>query len=683
VKRTRADLGLSVVVVVFNIPREAPRTLRSLSVAYQRGIRADDYEVIVVDNGSTPAVARADVEAFGPNFRLIRMELSRPSPAAAINRGLAEARGRVIGVVIDGARLATPGLLRFAMHGARFSKRAVVGTVGWYLGFDLQRRQMEVPGHDQAGEDALLESIAWPADGYRLFEIATMDEPSREGWFDQLGESNALFMRRGAWRQLGGYDERFDLPGGGLACADVYRRALELPDAQPVVLLGEGTFHQFHGGMATNARREVERARLNQWSEQYQAIRGKAYRHPQAPPPVYVGTVPRPVLRHFTWAAIQALNHGRSDRQSTLDRQLWGPSAAAPPTPAVAPLVELARMELRAGRVDGAVAVARVIRQREPDQPECLRILSLAGGADNGHVPSAHYFGAVADAYRLAGDDRAESQYRAALKRLPTLARAQIGLARLRLPGDDYYQWLERLHRALRPATYIETGVADGASIRLALPPTLAVGIGPEPIVSCRARTETHIFPETSDSFFERRGPDRLMAGRPLGLGFIGGVHRFEQALRDFVHLESYCDRGSLILIHNTIPLDEETQPRDRVDAKSFHPGDVWRLVLCLKELRPGLAIFTIATAPSGLTVVAGFGHRREEFADPVNEAVARYADLPYSTIEGGRRNEALNIVGNDWHRVEGRLAALGITRGSATGPAGDPRPLREESCHG
>ena len=46
--------GLSVVVVVYNIPREAPRTLFSLSAAdYQRGIDRDEYEIIVVDNAAS------------------------------------------------------------------------------------------------------------------------------------------------------------------------------------------------------------------------------------------------------------------------------------------------------------------------------------------------------------------------------------------------------------------------------------------------------------------------------------------------------------------------------------------------------------------------------------------------------------------------------------------------------
>jgi cellulose synthase/poly-beta-1,6-N-acetylglucosamine synthase-like glycosyltransferase len=44
---------LSVVVVVYNIPREVARTLLSLSANYQRDIPPGDHEVIVVDNDSS------------------------------------------------------------------------------------------------------------------------------------------------------------------------------------------------------------------------------------------------------------------------------------------------------------------------------------------------------------------------------------------------------------------------------------------------------------------------------------------------------------------------------------------------------------------------------------------------------------------------------------------------------
>ena len=78
------------------------------------------------------------------------------------------------------------------------------------------------------------------------------------------------------WTELGGYDERFVTPGGGLVNQDAYRRACALPDCQLVVLLGEGTFHQVHGGVATNA----ERPPLELFAQEYRAIRGGDYARP-------------------------------------------------------------------------------------------------------------------------------------------------------------------------------------------------------------------------------------------------------------------------------------------------------------------------------------------------------------------------------------------------------------------
>lgn len=286
-------------VAVYDIPREAPRTLHSLSAAYQRHIHPDDFEIIVVDNGSPVPLSAEIVQALPGNFRLIRIDDALPSPAQALNRGLAEARGRTIGVMIDGARLATPGLLHFACHAARIHDKAVVATLGWYLGPDLQWRAME-SGYDRATEDALLESIRWPEDGYRLFEIGVLDESSIDGWFKPIAESNALFLRREFWEELGGLDERFDSPGGGLLNLDTFNRAVETKDAELMILLGEGTFHQVHGGTNTNSSLEGQHENWLRWGGQYEAIRGRPYA--TARPrnhPTLVGTLPGPMLPHL------------------------------------------------------------------------------------------------------------------------------------------------------------------------------------------------------------------------------------------------------------------------------------------------------------------------------------------------------------------------------------------------
>ena len=404
---------VSVVVVVHNMAREAPRTLHSLSASYQRHIDAEDYEVIVVDNGSVPPLDFEVLNGLAGNFRMIRMDPSHPSPVRAVNRGLAEARGQIIGVMIDGARMVTPGLLHFARHGARLYDRAVVAALTWHLGFDMQGWAIEA-GYNKDREDRLLAAIEWPTDGYRLFEIATLAGSSTDGWFLPISESNALFLRRETWDSLGGLDERFDLPGGGLVNLDTWRRALELPGAEQVILLGEGTFHQLHGGIATNATPQSLSDSLEGWGAQYQAIRGRSWQTPgQGNAPTYLGTLPRPALARFIRAALDPvptrLGHREPPLGATFDRDLWSLTPITRPSDlTIAALVDLAHVEFRAGRFEASAAVARLARLHAPDEPEPQRLLGLVGVWLTSEKPAeehrAEFQVALAEAYRLLGD---------------------------------------------------------------------------------------------------------------------------------------------------------------------------------------------------------------------------------------------------------------------------------------
>ena len=55
-------------------------------------------------------------------------------------------------------------------------------------------------------------------------------------------------MPRSLWEELGGYDEAFETPGGGFVNSDTLTRAVSLTNTTIITLLGEGTFHQVHGG---------------------------------------------------------------------------------------------------------------------------------------------------------------------------------------------------------------------------------------------------------------------------------------------------------------------------------------------------------------------------------------------------------------------------------------------------
>ena len=280
--------------------------------------------------------------------------------------------------------------------------------------------------------------------------------------------------------------------------------------------------------------------------------------------------------------------------------------------------------------------------------------LGLAQGDGPPEANGADYHLAVAEAHRVRGEnEEAALNYRQALTFNADLPQAHMGLAHLRMPGDNYLVWLERLYGLLAPETAIEIGVYRSESLALFRPPTVVIGIDPVPTVFHPFKTETHIYAETSDEFFAQHRAEKFLAGRPLSVAFIDGLHLYEQALRDFINLESCCGPHSVILFHDTVPLDGPTQTR--TCETGFYTGDVWKTVLCLKLYRPDLNIFTIATPPTGLTVVTGLDPTSRVLTDRYDEAVERFIDTSFSAVEGILET-MLNVIPNDWSIVQSRL---------------------------
>ena len=269
---------ISIVVVSYNMNRELPRTLHSLSANYQRGISRDEYEVILVDNGSPVSPDDSTFTHLEVDLKIVHMADPTHSPVPAINHGAALSKGDVVCIYIDGARIASPGLLANARSALLDGERTFVGSRGRYLGPKFQRESV-LEGYDKAVEDELLERSNWTEDGYQLFGISVFDEPSGPTWFDPVAESNSLFMWRSLWNELGGYDTRFTSRGGGLVNLDAWRRACEAPDTTPTLLLGEGTFHQLHGGVATNGSLKT----VETFFTEYFELNGREFEPPTMP----------------------------------------------------------------------------------------------------------------------------------------------------------------------------------------------------------------------------------------------------------------------------------------------------------------------------------------------------------------------------------------------------------------
>lgn len=278
---------LSVVITAHDMARELPRTLETLAPGAQRGIAASDYELIIVDNGSTTQPDWAACTAIAPNARIVALPPGQPSPCHALNTGMALARGAVIGALIDGARMVSPGLLAAALEALEDRPLGVVGSFGLHLGDQIQVEAAQA-GYDQAAEDALLDSIDWRGDGYRLFDISVLSKSSGKGWDVLPSESNTVFAHRGLWLALNGFDEGFVTPGGGLTNLDLWKRACEYPGAEVAMLRNEASFHQFHGGVTTGQDGSTRRAGFD---AEYRSLRGQDWQRPNVETR-FIGAVP-------------------------------------------------------------------------------------------------------------------------------------------------------------------------------------------------------------------------------------------------------------------------------------------------------------------------------------------------------------------------------------------------------
>ena len=266
---------VSFIVVFYNMSREAPRTLTSLSRAYQIGAAGIDYEVICIDNGSQARLSSDWVASFGPEFRLFEPSHIHPSPVAAMNEAARQARGHHVALMIDGAHLLSPGVLREAADAIAESPGAVVGLRQWFIGGD--QRFLARSGWTRAQEDMLFSRADWPRDGYEIFAVSAPAWESPNHWFDGMSESNCLFVPADVFTRIGGFDEAFDEGGAGYANLDLFRRAVDASAESLIALIGEASFHQFHDGTTTNVHDDEKERRVRLYEHKYVHLRERLW----------------------------------------------------------------------------------------------------------------------------------------------------------------------------------------------------------------------------------------------------------------------------------------------------------------------------------------------------------------------------------------------------------------------
>ncbi len=283
------------------MPRQALNTIASLSPAIQRGVDAYDYEILVVENESPRVLNQKQVLDIAPNARYLRRTDSGRSPAAALNAGAAAARGPILAMMVDGARMVTPGVVWNILAAQEVAPIPVVSVPGYHIGQRLHQ-DAALDGYGEDQEQVTLSQLGWREDAYRLFTHCVPSASCSGGYLQPIAESNCIALPRTLYRELGGFDEGFTTLGGGYVNLDFYRRAV---DRGTLILLpGEGTFHQFHGGATTGAPGVDRNALLAAMREEYERLRGEVH-GPPLQSPLLFGRVDRSAVRFLEYSVHQ------------------------------------------------------------------------------------------------------------------------------------------------------------------------------------------------------------------------------------------------------------------------------------------------------------------------------------------------------------------------------------------
>jgi len=240
-----------------------------------------------------------------------------------------------------------------------------------------------------------------------------------------------------------------------------------------------------------------------------------------------------------------------------------------------------------------------------------------------------------------------------AIQLAPFVDKFHITIAKALMPGDSYLQVIRRIHDTLIPKSYLEIGVDSGNSIALANADTDAIGIDPKLSVGRGIPAKAKLYPTTSDDFFKRYSLFKELGHKQLDLAFIDGLHLFEQVLKDFINIESYSTIATVVLVHDCLPVTEISADRDR--QTGFWLGDVWKLIPCLKELRPDLNVNVIRCFPSGLAVITNLDCSSTKLSDNLDRVTQQYLNLNYRDIPV-RRTEYFSTLPNAWDVIRDLL---------------------------
>jgi hypothetical protein len=177
----------------------------------------------------------------------------------------------------------------------------------------------------------------------------------------------------------------------------------------------------------------------------------------------------------------------------------------------------------------------------------------------------------------------------------------------------DYVQFLALMKRILRPHTYIEVGIGEGATFFSDPVPEFVIGIDPNLQFGATLASRTPncrgmvIMRSSSDEAFAEFSSHNTLGDHKADMAFVDGLHHSDVVLRDIANCARVSRENALIFVHDVFPGNEAQASRQPIAGAWM--GDVYKVVPVIVRLLhwvPTLLIKDIA--PSGMFILRATG---------------------------------------------------------------------------
>ena len=150
-----------------------------------------------------------------------------------------------------------------------------------------------------------------------------------------------------------------------------------------------------------------------------------------------------------------------------------------------------------------------------------------------------------------------------------------------------------------------------GKSLSLARCTAIAI----DPDIQCNEKDfpAAQIFSATSDYYFDNCWPSHPDHS-DIDLALIDGMHLAEFVLRDFINVERNSNSDTVVLIDDVYP--NHPLQAQRARETRVWTGDVWKVYVLLREIRPDLDLTVLDVRPTGLLMVRGLNRDSRLLSD-------------------------------------------------------------------